>query len=1627
MNGHEVNPPPADAPKCPHCGTPLPAGALSGLCPACLLKQGATEETATGGAAQTFVPPTVAELAPSFPQLEVIELIGKGGMGAVYKARQRQLDRIVALKILPPGIGSDPAFAVRFAREAKALAKLNHPNIITIYDFGRADGLFYFFMEFVDGITLRQLLNTGRIAPREALAIVPQICDALQFAHDQGIVHRDIKPENILLDRRGRVKVADFGLAKIVAAVYDRPTSEDDRVRQSQTAATENLTEADKVMGTPNYMAPEQIEHPAEVDHRADIYALGVVFYQMLTGELPAKQIEPPSSKVHIDVRLDEIVLRALEKKPALRYQQASVFKTELETIAETQPSGKRQADAATEDPRSKALRPGVPWQILVVVIMLALEGVGNLATIPKQPQALYWIAMKILFIAGLLKRWRPIFVLFTVVALIHVVYFATISPIASLLNLVMVILVVSAYRFYFSRDTGAMPRETDVARRRRLKTWAALLFAVSIPVIGFAIFFINALIEQHGKWNPAPDEAVIVPLIWLGALLLPVCGWKLWSAATRSDKTPLPNLAPFPFTPAIFFVVLYVALLVILASSADLLPSQVASHFNGDGRPNGWMTRSDYLIFIGAIPLLLAGFFGLLAWLVKTVPGNWVNIPRRDFWLVPERRALTSAIILRRLLWLACLIVCFFGGLHWAIVEAHRQTPPHLSGGSFLFLIIGFLICLIIWVASLLHFFAETERSANKIAVSAPAPLHAVEAWLALMDAGNYAKSWETAAPFFHRSVTREEWIAKLEKIRRPLGNILHRKLVSVTPSAAGMQRVAVYISAFEGLPSATEALTFTKQPNGEWLPIGYLIQPASNAAAIHWLPPTPLSKTFGWLWLVIFTGFLFLLLAEHYSGPLDGSIWKYFSRCFLGFTVVSSIELLVRIRQARANKSPQGARGVKSLWKPALIGAAISLGLVVVFVWLPAYHHIRSENRRGVLQTELREKLATLLADQYRITYSDVSFDFASNAPQVTVHYGGLQSWKDMTNGVPRNLRGDIVLEFNLNLNPLNFWNVRGTGDLSPINTSLQTTNLGFVWWKQRREEQGLATATIKSDYVGQTYFPEGDSIELTSVTRTENVMTVKGYYSLVSHDQASLEVHVTSSNSLGFREVASQSVRIQKGSAGFELVYPHPVFGLPHVNMYPTSGGSAFAELYFGTKEEAEHESRLVLHSEAAHRIGIFGPAIERVLNDPDDDPHNSFLDLDTGKLFDDPVPMPTGNVSAEMRIGFALGSAETLQRTIREHKVDLIGDASGGSLIGCDLAVTPLYAEQFDNVIWNEKFARWLNDSPLTNIVRDSVVLHATNTPATWGFITREGGMGILQITGFTEKPHAVKLRYRLAQNTDAPIVETRRELSFGPVIERVLPDAEARTGYETLDLQSGNFLSRPRQQSDDVVLPWLATNRADLMAAWGPDPEDSNRVYFACIKTRISDFDGERWATATAADCLKALESGTSLQPMDESSMDPDFTDAGGMVYFLPPATQLPRTLAFRNRNGVTGLIQITGFTENPRGVRIRYKLVQRSTPLNNLRARLEAATSIMEVRERSDTLFELVKEAIKANDLELAKEAAKEISVLGMQDQAIREIALALKRSGRLHEAIEMANTLSIVTERDRTLIELGK
>jgi serine/threonine protein kinase len=284
--------------------------------------------TQPGGAAQpTSETLSPAALAPHFPQLEILECLGRGGMGVVYKARQKALGRIVALKILAPERSTDPGFA-----------SLNHPNIVTIHDFGESGGFYHLVMEYVDGVNLRQAMTAGRFTPEQALAIVPPVCEALQYAHDHGVVHRDIKPENLLLDQQGRVKVADFGIAKLLGSATARgpDAAAAGKVPADAPPAGAGSGGPDTLgasaAGTPQYMAPEQRARGA-VDHRADIYSLGVVLYELLTGTLPGHSLKDASRRIQVDVRLDEVVLRALAVAPELRFPTATEFRTRVEAL----------------------------------------------------------------------------------------------------------------------------------------------------------------------------------------------------------------------------------------------------------------------------------------------------------------------------------------------------------------------------------------------------------------------------------------------------------------------------------------------------------------------------------------------------------------------------------------------------------------------------------------------------------------------------------------------------------------------------------------------------------------------------------------------------------------------------------------------------------------------------------------------------------------------------------------------------------------------------------------------------------------------------------------------------------------------------------------------------------------------------------------------------------------------------------------------------------------------------------------------------------------------------------------------------------------------------------------------
>lgn len=314
-------------------GSPLVAPGLSDSTFAAMFAAGTRQEIGP------WQFPSSEDLQRSLPQFEIIALLGRGGMGAVYKGLQRSLDRFVAIKILPSAVeSSDLDFATRFEREAKSMARLKHPGIIPVHDAGEtADGLLYFVMDYVDGTDLQKTLAARRLLPPgEALGLARQVCDALAYAHRHGVIHRDIKPSNIMVDRESQIHIADFGIAHCTGSDGTK------------------LTQTHLAFGSPDFIAPESHLGMNQVDHRADVYAVGVVLYLMLTGHVPRGRFEPPSHRVPgLDTRVDAVVDRAMQTDPERRYASATEMRADLDRILAESPA----AQAAPLAPRKEEQR----------------------------------------------------------------------------------------------------------------------------------------------------------------------------------------------------------------------------------------------------------------------------------------------------------------------------------------------------------------------------------------------------------------------------------------------------------------------------------------------------------------------------------------------------------------------------------------------------------------------------------------------------------------------------------------------------------------------------------------------------------------------------------------------------------------------------------------------------------------------------------------------------------------------------------------------------------------------------------------------------------------------------------------------------------------------------------------------------------------------------------------------------------------------------------------------------------------------------------------------------------------------------------------------------------------------
>ena len=321
-----------------------------------------------------FLAPDPADLAPLFPGYEIEGLIATGGMGAVYCAVQKSLDRTVALKILPMEFSKDAAFCAGFEAEAKAMARLNHPNLIGVFDFGEVNGMLYIIMEYVPGQSIYHSADGIAIDPAEVIRLVTGICNGLAHAHENGIIHRDIKPSNILLDLNAQPKIGDFGLARPIEW---------------------KVEEGDEIFGTPHYTAPEVVNSPHSVDYRADIFSVGVLLHELLTGKLPADDPRPASTIIRCDPRFDAIIRRATQPLPAARYSSAKEMANDLQAI--TTPSAPHiPRVAALAAPRhmkpvrvysapGKKKSSGAP---LVVFLLAAVAAFAAFAYHSKNPPA---------------------------------------------------------------------------------------------------------------------------------------------------------------------------------------------------------------------------------------------------------------------------------------------------------------------------------------------------------------------------------------------------------------------------------------------------------------------------------------------------------------------------------------------------------------------------------------------------------------------------------------------------------------------------------------------------------------------------------------------------------------------------------------------------------------------------------------------------------------------------------------------------------------------------------------------------------------------------------------------------------------------------------------------------------------------------------------------------------------------------------------------------------------------------------------------------------------------------------------------------------------------------------------
>jgi len=1511
-------------PKCPQCGELLPPDAPDGLCPKCVMAMNLNPETAASGdpaAAQPPLPPE--EIAPHFPQLEILECLGRGGMGVVYKARQKSLNRFVALKLLAPERVRDAKFAGRFAREAQALAAMNHPNIVTIYDFGQAGGFYYLLMEFVDGLNLRQLLRTQKFTPEEALAIVPPLCDALQFAHDRGIVHRDIKPENLMLDKAGRVKVADFGIAKMIGP---------ENVPAGQPGSPEmggaQAPGPTGFVGTPSYSAPEQKTDPQRADSRADIYSLGVVFYEMLTGELPGKKIEAPSKKVHIDVRLDEVVLRALEKQPELRYQQVSEVKTMVETIAATpgQKSEIRNPKSEIAPRLSSTAVVGASWAVYVAIYagqLLARRYVS-----PDALNASAWWGMLSLFGQS------------DLLALTAVIGTTILGWVA-----------VAQIR----RSEG-----------RRYGLWLAVFDGLLFPLlvldgvmVGAAFLMFTPLDQLLSRQVPP----VGIPLLLLEPAALGLMAWvdfliirRVWRAVSRpragsapanasgsrreearAEKSEIRNAKSPIFRATWFLAVMAVGMGINLQ---PFLPCGLAILLWGvvlsvAAEALAWRAGNNWKQLKIAQSLALINGIGLFSVMIPLAMNcAWMRRTDTHF-LVIAAGGCAIIYSIKRLFqawgregmkphryWFGCAGLMAGAILFGIVLVGKNVSPPRLPQAS---------------LADSPQELAKLT-TAQLIAVGlakpdSPSPW----AWLELdtrpLTAAEAAQIMDGLIAWLQRDFPNG-YSSPLNSIGNSLHNLDARHLITEEQKIRLLTVLHGNLR-IEPLPRLRE---------GEWILslhgercwiwesdfLGLRMMNGPISVSLDGQPLPPNRTHLGsWSWN-------FPRIDGELSLPL-----LTVGRHIVKLEVVSALVATEDLTGLSPTAPPSDWPPAKKRWNRAV---EVELNVyprdaeLVHQTQEPALDPVRNGSlsvNPVIIRSKGSGAQATLTFNLPQKDSVPISFDVALRIGGQTISCGNL--WAEQTSrGVSRGGTSG---------------GLEASAELEHPAASVDKADI--ILTPDARPIEHLPS--VERIWGGQIVFSnvplkrlDLDGVKPAAEAALERKLDP-------SHDQTSEAVSARTAAAMRRLDHAPFLAHLHQGEVELLVIgsqpWTNPVCWRPNGVLSDQPFPKWIGGMDYWAPNLVMKKIAFRIRSESPD--GISSPVC-RVNEESGVLPESSGFQRSWPREPDDSfmqiIGCPTNATRMNISLGIANGPWETVIALPHDgggrsesHGPSTEGEdawsASYNAVVGRDeVAINCTYSGNRTN--WASRMVSVDETGKLTEIPQN------TSTGSTL--------LGGILLVSADEFAHVKEFRlqrrkYQWVEFRDvslqpgfkttvmvedggdnsqsAPTMPPAAPTSaFGPVVERELQLFAPGAAHVFLRMKTGEYLSPPKTDDPGFFFAWM-TNNINMGLDQMKDSQGSPRFGLTIFNMALSDFPSDNWDAATPADVRSALGKATSLP-------HPQSRELANRTYLLPEAPGLP-LLAFSTADGAQGLLQITGFTENPPGVKLRYKLVQMGAAAEN--------------------------------------------------------------------------------------------